>query len=253
MDSVILVRPQLMSKYERQFAAKNFRIEESRVACGKCLVIGRYSVLPYYEEVDRDLRLIGSRLVNSVDEHNWISSFAYYNEVKEFTPETWDDSTIHLCQHNGPFVVKGKCSSRKWQWKTHMFAETKRDALALGERLKEDSDIKEQGVVYRRYVPLKTFEIGRNGLPYTNEWRLFYYGSTLLNAGYYWSVGDCFRQASMTPECTATAAEVCANRVKIRDVLHAGFGRDRRRRLDSHRNQRRPNGGSIGTRPRLAV
>jgi hypothetical protein len=78
-----------------------------------------------------------------------------------------------------------------------MFAESKDAALKLGERLKEDSDLADQGIVYRRFVPLKTFEIGRNGLPYTNEWRLFYLGTALLDAGYYWSVGDCVSQATI--------------------------------------------------------
>ena len=123
LNPLLLVRPEHMSKYERQFAAKHFKIEESRMLSQNSLVVGRYSVLPCYEELDRDLRLIGSRLVNTVDEHDWISTFAYYQEVKGFTPETWDETNIHLCDHEGEFVVKGKRSSKKWDWKTSMFAE----------------------------------------------------------------------------------------------------------------------------------
>lgn len=208
MNSLILVRPHYMSQYERRFAANHFRIEESRMPCRDSLVIGRYSVLPFYEELDRDLRLIGSRLINTVAEHRWISNFDYYREVKDFTPETWDESSIHLCQHPGPFVVKGKRSSKKWRWKSRMFARNKPEALRLGERLKEDSEINEQGIVYRRYVPLKTFEVGRDGLPYTNEWRFFYLGTMLLSVGYYWSVGDCFRQAAMSDECMILARQI---------------------------------------------
>ena len=94
-----------------------------------------------------------------------------------------------------------------------MFTESKAAAPKLGERLKEDSDIAEQGVVYRRFVPLKTFEVGRNGLPYTNEWRLFYLGTTLLDPGYYWSVGDCVSQATISQDCLRLAqhlAEIVA-------------------------------------------
>ena len=208
MKQLILVRPQYMSRYERSFAAKHFPTVESRMVCGNSLVVARYSALPFYEELDRDLRLIGSRLVNAVEEHQWISTFDYYQELKSFTPETWDETSIHLCKHNGPFVVKGKRSSKKWQWKTRMFARTKREALKLGARLKEDSEIQEQGVVYRRYVPLKTFELGRNGLPYTNEWRFFYLGTALLNVGYYWSGGECLRQATLSEECMALAQRI---------------------------------------------
>jgi hypothetical protein len=208
MNPLLLARSEHMSKYERQFAAKHFPIEESRMLCHGKLVVGRYSVLPFYEELERDLRLIGSRLVNSAEQHRWISTFDYYQEVKDFTPETWDESNIHLCDHNGQFVVKGKRSSKKWDWKTRMFAESKEAALKLGERLKEDSDIAEQGIVYRRFVPLKTFEVGRNGLPYTNEWRLFYLGTTLLDAGYYWSVGDCVSQATISEAALKLAQQI---------------------------------------------
>lgn len=208
MKPLLLVRNQYMSKYEHQFASKHFQVEESRMACKNNLVVGRYSVLPFYEELDRDLRMVGSKLINDYDEHRWIATFDYYQEVKPFTPETWNDDNIHLCQHPGPFVVKGKLSSKKWNWKSSMFAETKQDALELAERLKEDSEISEQGVVYRRYVPLKTFEIGRNGLPFTNEWRLFYFKTKLLSAGYYWSLGDCHRQAEIRHECLALADKI---------------------------------------------
>ena len=65
-----------MSKYENQFASKHFHVEESRMACKNNLVVGRYSVLPFYEELDRDLRMVGSKLINDYDEHRWIATFA---------------------------------------------------------------------------------------------------------------------------------------------------------------------------------
>lgn len=165
--------------------------------CRNRLVVGRYSVLPFYEELERDLAFLGSRLVNSGDEHRWIATFDYYRELKDFTPETWDDESFRYCRHEGPFVVKGKMSSRKHQWRTHMFAPTRGEAAALASRLKDDRDIREQGVVYRRYVPLKTYEVGHNGLPYTNEWRFFYFQETLLSYGYYWSMSDSVARAEL--------------------------------------------------------
>jgi hypothetical protein len=208
IQPLLLVRKELATRYELGFAEKYFPVEESRMNCRNRLVIGRYSVLPYYDELDRDLRLIGSRLINSWDEHRWITTFDYYSELQAFTPETWDDGTIHLCRHKGPFVVKGKMSSRKHHWKTHMFAPTREAALDLAARLKEDTDIREQGVVYRKYVPLKTYEIGHNGLPYTNEWRFFFLKDRLLSKGYYWSMGDCVGRAEFHPRASALAAEI---------------------------------------------
>jgi hypothetical protein len=208
MEPVLLFRKSLASKYELRFAEKYFRVEESRVLCANTLVIGRYAAYPFYDEVDRDLRHIGSRLINTVAEHQWISTFDYYRALKEFTPETWDDDNIHTCLHRGPFVVKGKLSSKKHHWQTQMFAETKPQALALGTRLKEDSDIREQGVVYRQYIPLKTYEKGHNGLPYTNEWRFFFLGDRLLSYGYYWSLADCVLQAELKPAALELAEHI---------------------------------------------
>src|SRR5688572_4511611 len=119
MEPVLLVRPETMGKYEYEFAARHFRVEESRVLCRDALVIGRYSVEPMYHELERDLQLLSSRLINTTEQHRWVTSFGYYQELREFTPETWDESNIHECRHRGPFVVKGKTSSKKWQWKSH--------------------------------------------------------------------------------------------------------------------------------------
>jgi hypothetical protein len=208
MEPVLLVRRELMSNYEYQFAERHFPIVESRVLCRDRLVVGRYSVLPLYAELDRDVQLLGSRLINSYDQHRWIASFEYYDALRDYTPETWDDDTIYQCAYQGPFVVKGKTKSRKWQWKTHMFAETKRDALRLAERLKDDAEIGEQGVVYRRFVPLKTFGLGKDDLPFTNEWRFFYFGDQRLSYAFYWPGSDFLEQASIPPEAVSLADRI---------------------------------------------
>ncbi len=206
MNPVLLVRKQLATKYELRFMEKIFlRLEESRTLCRDALVIGRYSILPFYDELDRDLRAVGSRLINSVDEHRWIASFDYYDELKSYTPATWTEESFPYCDYQGPFVVKGRLSSRKRKWRTHMFANTKRDALDVADRLKEDGEILEQGVVFRRYVPLKTYATGDNGLPFTNEWRFFCYGSQVLSVGYYWTMSVCVAQAELKPAAVQLA------------------------------------------------
>src|ERR1044071_975546 len=97
MQPVLLVRPDFITKYELRFAQKHFPVLENRTACHDRLVIGRYSVLPFYQEVEADLQVNRCRLVNTCEEHRWIAEFHYYKELKQFTPETWDDSNLHLC------------------------------------------------------------------------------------------------------------------------------------------------------------
>jgi hypothetical protein len=208
MKPVLLVRRSLMTNYEHQYATKYFEVHESRVLCRENLVIGRYCVLPLYEELERDLGLLGSRLINNYEQGRWISSFDYYHALRQYTPETWDDENIFQCRYQGPFVVKGKTKSRKWQWKTHMFAKTKNDALQLGQRLKDDAEIGEQGVVYRRYVPLKTFGLGRDDLPLTNEWRFFYFRKQRLSYAFYWPGSDFLEKASIPQQAIELADEI---------------------------------------------
>ena len=208
MKPLLLVRQSLASKYELRFAEKYFPLVESRMECRERLVIGRYSVLPFYDELERDLKLVHARLINTWEEHQWISSFDYYQALQAYTPQSWNEEEFRLCQVEGPFVVKGRRSSKKRQWNTHMFAPTKRDAWKVAQRLKEDGDIFEQGVIFRRYIPLKTYQVGHNGLPFTNEWRFFFLKETLLSYGYYWSMADSAPLATLPAEAIELAREL---------------------------------------------
>ena len=68
-----------------------------------------------------------------------------------------------------------------------MYAETRRDALNLASELSYDLLIGGQGIIFRAYEPLKTFEIGINGQRFCNEWRFFFLREEEVAFGYYWS------------------------------------------------------------------
>jgi hypothetical protein len=68
-----------------------------------------------------------------------------------------------------------------------MFAETRSDVPRVVSTLMDDSLIRDQGVCVREYIPLRRLDTGINGLPISNEWRLFFLGQNLLSYGYYWS------------------------------------------------------------------
>ncbi len=192
MKTTILFRSDGSPEFEEEarIASEYFPVERqrSKVPQGEC-VIGRYSVLPFYRELEEDLFATGSWLINSHAQHQWIANFDWYESLREFTPRTWREHDFHMAPE-GPYVVKGATNSRKYSWNTHMFAADKSAALEVASRLASDSMIGEQGLVYRQYVPLETFEVGINGLPFTNEWRCFFLGSKLVAAGYYWSSAD---------------------------------------------------------------
>lgn len=196
MKPVVLFRHSRDSLPEMEVCQQYFSTVDSRTECcldgrrGNGLVIGRYSVLPYYRELVKDLAHYGCRLINSAWEHEWIANFEYYEAVKEYTPESWREHEMPYCSFDGSFIVKGMTNSRKHQWNTHMFANNKREAMEIAHKLHNDMMLAEQELIFRKYVPLKRFETGINGLPFCNEWRFFYYKTTMLTHNFYWSSLD---------------------------------------------------------------
>jgi len=180
----VLFRESLAEDGEAAICAEYFNVVTRRRDLQPNLVIGRYSVLPYYRELEDD---IDGKLINSYAQHRWIANFDYYDAVRPYTPETWDESNFYSCNHPGPFVVKGKTNSKKFHWNETMFATDKRAAMHVACKLHEDMYLGDQGVIFRKYCPLRTYETGLYGLPFANEWRVFCYRENILSRGYYWS------------------------------------------------------------------
>jgi hypothetical protein len=174
---------------EKSIMEKHFHCVDSRVKIQpNDLVIGRYSVLPYYEEQAKDIKYIGAELINSCTQHKWVANINnWYEDIKDYTPKTWPG--LDWIDEDGPFVLKGMTNSRKSKWKTHMFAKDK-DAASniywelLTDPLFEDS---KQDIVIRKFEKLHTYFLGVNGMPVTKEFRFFVYKGEIISGGYYWS------------------------------------------------------------------
>lgn len=190
MKPVILFRKDFNFDKELEIASQYFDVYTSRTAIPQnSLVIGRYSCLPYYHEVVEDLKNLNSTLINGLYEHQYIANFDYYYDVQKDTFPTWFNlSDIPSSKRNQPIVIKGKTNSKKFQWNTHMYAENFQKAVHLSAELMNDPFIGPQGLIFREYIPLETFEIGINDIPMTNEWRLFFYKEKLITYAYYWGI-----------------------------------------------------------------
>lgn len=151
------------------------------------LVIGRYSVLPYYNELVKDLRIRGAKLVNNYEQHQFLADLGQWYEVlKEVTPKTWG-SRFDTLPKDKSFVLKGQTNSKKFSWDTHMFAKDKEAVQIVLSRLLDDTLIGRQDIYVREYTPLVTYCHGINGLPITKEFRFFVLYGEILCAGFYWS------------------------------------------------------------------
>lgn len=217
MKPVILFRKSIDTEAELRVAADHFEVTAQRIGCVNELVIGRYSVLPFYQELEDDLQAQGSRLVNSPKQHEWIASFDWYQNLAEYTPWTWFTLLDAIASgYKGPWVIKGRTNSKKHDWNKSMFAADLEAFWRVVRELNNDEFIGRQELVFRRYVPLRVLETGINGLPFSNEWRFFFYKTTLLSHGYYWSSAsqETVAQARMTDQgmelarkCAAIAAD----------------------------------------------
>lgn len=166
----------------------NFRCVTSRLGVQKDeLCISRYSALPYYRELEQDINSLGARMINTYRQHRYIADLGDWSQDFEgITPETW--SNLDMVPDSAfPVIVKGETNSKKFQWDTHFFAKTRRDAVDVMCRLQEDGFISDQWIYFRRFVPLKTYTIGLRGVPISKEFRVFICRGNVLSRGYYWS------------------------------------------------------------------
>jgi hypothetical protein len=158
---IILFRKNRENADEFSVATKYFEVTESRIGIDNRTVIGRYSVLPFLNELERDLKLLGSDLINSSFEHSYIAGFDYYYDIIHLTPKTWFELSS-LPKEGGPFIIKGKTNSRKFDWDTLMFAKDFKRAGEISSLLMKDALISQQGLIYREFLNLKVLRNLRN-------------------------------------------------------------------------------------------
>lgn len=214
----ILFRPELGTEEELQVARQFFPAavtSRNSPSLKNSIVIGRYSVLPYYKELEHDLRLRSAKLINSHKMHTWVADAREWADVlgPNLTPSALDATDFYRLPE-GAYIVKGITNSRKHKWHTHMFAPTRADLARVVSRLNDDPFISDQGLIVRPYVPLKSFGDGINGIPISHEWRTFWWKGQFVSGGWYWSNHPEHKPAGEIPEAALHCAQLAANIAK---------------------------------------
>ena len=204
----VLFREELDTEGELDVCKHYLHTSRYRSHLRNKLVIGRYSVLPFYQELEAELKSKGCWLINTYEQHCWIAnvldwagdaSLGISGALTGMTPKSW--STWASLPPNTSFVVKGKTNSRKFEWNRRMFAKTRDDVPSIARSLLDDTLVSDQGLVVREYIPLRKLDEGINGLPVSEEWRCFFYKDRLLSKGFYWSnFPDVLDQVEWTTE-----------------------------------------------------
>ena len=89
MKPIVLFRKDINSEEEYKACEKYFktitqRSDLDRDRSGN-MIIGRYSVLPFYHELEKDINYFDNCLINPTFAHNFIANFEYYGFIKDYT------------------------------------------------------------------------------------------------------------------------------------------------------------------------
>lgn len=192
MQPVILFRNTSDTEEEFKIAKDIWqdKVYESRTSIPEgSLVIGRFSVLPFYHELEKDLVVRSSKLINTYNQHLYVADMKnWYIDLEKHTPQTWFTlADYSRSDWEGPVVLKGATNSRRELWKTHMYASNKDEARQVYLKLSDDSLIRTQDIYIRKYEELVKLSEHVSGMPIGKEYRFFIYKKTVVGAGYYWS------------------------------------------------------------------
>jgi hypothetical protein len=187
MSNIIIYRNDVDWKQEQHAAKKYFACFSSRLYAERNdLIIARFSALPFYKEQYDDYNLIGAKMINSYDQHQYIADLGnWYFDLQDVSPYTWYN--LYDLPEEGPFIIKGETNSKKYAWETHMFAKNKKEAIEIYGLLNKDSLLQYQKLYIRKYIPLEKLDVGLQGLPISREYRFFVYKDKILSGGFYWS------------------------------------------------------------------
>lgn len=202
--AIVMYRQSLLEDGELDAIRESFySITQSRMSVQPGdLVIGRCCMVPFYDEVARDIERAGGKPINSYEEHSYIADLGeYIGDLGDLTPQTWR-SLVDVPKDGGPFVLKGGTNSKKQAWNTHMYAKDWQAAGEVYTRLSQDGLIGDQPIYIRKYIPLVKLGDSIGGCPLTKEFRFFIYHGHILSGGFYWHAfrEDILEQGGTIPD-----------------------------------------------------
>lgn len=175
-----------MSKDELSSAEKYFNCFDLITNCPKkSLIISRYATLPFYKDVQREVENCNSKLINDYRQHRYIADLNnYVHDLGELTPKLY--YSLQDLPDNKKFILKGETNSFKSHWQTMMFAQDKKHAIMISNKLSDDMYLGQQKICIRDYVELYKYFDGINGMPVTKEFRFFIVYNKIVAGDFYW-------------------------------------------------------------------
>lgn len=181
------------------------------------LVIPRFRAIPFGRELEREMELRGSRLINSFEQHRTIADiFEWVGILGELTaPAHGIDALPYLPE--GRYFAKGQTNSKKNDWFRSAYAESKAQLISTVGNLQSDGYLQGQAIAIRPFQDFR--ELGRqvDGRPYFNERRAFVLDGKLLSEAFYWS--SFLADGGVAPEPDASYWETLEEAIRRTDDL----------------------------------
>ena len=151
------------------------------------LVIGRFSLQPFYDLVAAEIESKGAQLLVSYADYYFISHLLQWSGLLAgLTPRSWEATQIaEIPELPHGYFIKGETNSLKHDWQSTYTTE-KDSILDLITNLRNQPLLATQTMVVREFVPLQTYFLTPAGLPITEEYRFFVLDGQVISGGFYW-------------------------------------------------------------------
>ncbi len=172
------------------------------------LVVPRFRMIPFGRELEDEVTLLGSRLINSYREHRNIANlYNWVHLLVGLTPPAYGLEDIPRLPE-GEYFLKGETNSKKSDWFGSAYAPNKASLLKIAHSVLSDQYVGSQQLAIRPFQKYR--EIGKavNGRPIFHERRAFYYRGELLTEAHYWNVDDFGAPEPLNPPSYARTQEL---------------------------------------------
>lgn len=181
------------------------------------LVVARLGAIPNYDLVYAQLQEEGINLIHSFEEHLRASELPYwYPLIFDLTPVSiWRSDPLSWQEASSrfgvPFFMKGTRQTSGHQKALSIIDNAEQYGKAVV-AYSHDSILRYQGLVYRKYVPLRLVDDGlSHRIPSSFEFRTFWWKGALAGCGQYWWDG---RRYTMTEPESIAGISIAAEATK---------------------------------------
>lgn len=150
-------------------------------------VIPRFRSIPFGEELEQEIKALGSTLINSHHQHRNIANlYNWVNLLEGLTAPAYRIDEIPNLPE-GEYFIKGETNSIKNNWFEKAYAATKADVIKVALNVLNDQYVGNQEIVIRPYQKFRKLTEAVDGRPVFHERRVFVLNGQVISDGFYWS------------------------------------------------------------------